>query len=258
MGDKLLADIFEVNIKSNQDLESTIKSLKVLNASRVMLTDRDPSRPQLAYARAILAQLPGIEVSCVYSPGSRVVEDEEDRGGENSWQSLLGYISSAGRIGVKEVLIVSGQPKREGLDSVAALQYLKEQAYIPGRSESELPKLSVAYNPYLPTREIEVENQRLKKKQASGLISCVYFQLGEDAGALAKGIEQVKSLVEAKIYAAILTPSVETITRLKANPWPGVIYQDFYSSVETAINLNSKIEFICKRAGVGIYLCGAV
>jgi len=251
MGNTIQTNIIELNIKSAQDLKSTIKSLKVLNAGRVMLTDRDPSRPQLAYASEILAHLPEIEVNCVYSLGLR--------GQESGWEELSDYLSEAGKSGVQEVLIVSGEPKREGFDSVSALEYLKQQKYTPGvPGRNKAPKVSVAYNPYLPAGEIEVENQRLQEKLDSGLVSGVYLQLGEDADALINGISLVRSLSQVEILAAILTPSAGTIARLKENTWPGVYYKTFYEGEEAAKSVNSRIESVCKQAGIYIYFCGAI
>lgn len=112
---------------------------------------------------------------------------EFDRTKERTMKKLLTFMEKTHRDGVEEILLVSGSQKRKGLDSLSAL---KE---IAASSKNTTVRFGVAFNPYLPPDEMELERKRLEEKVKTGLVSTVYLQFGTDLKKLKKEINALVS-----------------------------------------------------------------
>jgi hypothetical protein len=90
------------------------------------------------------------------------------------------------------VLLVSGGGKKKRFDSLAALQALQQQQ----QGEALLlPRLAVAFNPYLPDAAAAAEEQaRLQAKLATGLVDAVYLQVCACGGWLCRGLAHASCL----------------------------------------------------------------
>jgi hypothetical protein len=95
----------------------------------------------------------------------------------NSSSSSNGGSGQAPEVTI-HVLLVSGGGKKKRLETVSALQGLKQQQQI-NSSRLQLPSLAVAFNPYLPVEADAVEERRrLRAKLETGLVDKVYLQVG--------------------------------------------------------------------------------
>jgi hypothetical protein len=192
---------------------------------------------------------------------------------QKTFWDCLEYLQKCMVAGVEEVLLVSGNPKRK-LDTVEFLTRLYEvnrniikgdnleQKEVGEFQESlstglefglagdlnslKLPKLGVAFNPFLEGKDWLVEETRLRQKLETGLVSTVYFQLGDDLKKLGEGLELVSGFRKERkcqqIVVSVLNPSKQILENLKFRPWHGVRYStEFLSSVEKAKEVNDRI-----------------
>jgi hypothetical protein len=124
-------------------------------------------------------------------------------------------------IGLKELFVVSGMPKRN-LDSINFISHI-----------NPYPELSIAiaYNPFFPSSESQIlEDKRLKTKLSYPFINTVFIQLGQDLGKYKLAIEYIRNIKpEVKIIAAVLNPQASRIiSSFKLRPWNGVYFTPKY------------------------------
>ena len=160
----------------------------------------------------------------------------------NTLASFYDFIQVINDFGCKELLLVSGSQKRSTLDSVSALDMLRDHPLLRDKSFS----IGVAFNPYLPKFLFEEEILRLEKKLESGLVSSIWIQFGTDYSLLKNRMERITKIItrttsknssksKIVVFGSILIPSKQFLARFKYRPWKGVYCSDqFLSSVDVA------------------------
>ncbi|CAJ1336755.1 unnamed protein product [Effrenium voratum] len=189
--------------------------------SGLNIPNKKPGEPLLEWAKILVRELPGVEVTVHYSlkhqRSPRVVEDFQD------------WCQQASSAGVRRVLLVTG-PKGPRQDAVWVLQRLER---IEGL------RLGVAFNACLPTEAArEAERQRLVQKLRSGWVQDVWLNTGDDAELLRHGIDFVRETglklgVQPELFASVMLPSAAQLQQMRERPWNGVHFsEEFLSSVQ--------------------------
>ncbi len=167
----------------------------------------------------------------------------------NTQDSFINFLHSLAHSGCNEVLLISGSQKRSTLDSVTALNFLKDNPLLFSQDIS----FGVAFNPYLPSILFEEEIIRLEKKLQSGLVSSIWIQFGTDYKLLKNRFEILSNIISATtkkysrisnvmIFGSILIPSKQFLARFKYRPWKGVYCSsEFLESVDFADNLVERL-----------------
>ena len=160
----------------------------------------------------------------------------------NTQASFYEFIQAIKNLGCKELLLVSGSQKRSTLDTVIALNMLKDN---PMFSIDDI-FIGVALNPYLPDFMFEEELVRLEKKLSSGLVGSIWIQFGTDYILLKSRMKTITKIVNKSIrnnlkiskimfFGSILIPSKQFLARFKYRPWKGVYCSDeFLESIDIA------------------------
>jgi 5,10-methylenetetrahydrofolate reductase len=136
---------------------------------------------------------------------------------------LSDHLQSHSRNNLKEILLLSGMPKRS-LDTVDLL--VCQEAF-------DGLEIGVAYNPFLKdSQQKQLEQDRLENKLQYEFVKTVYLQLGEDITAYNQAINLIRNLrPDAHIVAAVLNPlATKVIASIKFRPWNGVYYSQAYLS----------------------------
>jgi len=153
-------------------------------------------------------------------------------------EKFIHFLAQAPDYGVGEVLVVSGGGSTKiAADTIFCLKHLQRH---------EVPlngiELSVAFNPYYTNAESrDLEQQRLRSKIDTGLVSKVYLQFGTELDHLEEGLNFIKSLrsddVSTKpvVLGSLFIPTPQLLNRFRLRPWTGMILSDhFLSNVENA------------------------
>lgn len=181
----------EVSFKSTQQLRKLLKFYvskgeKNINIPCKGALNGNLLREALALTRT---EFPQINLVPHFSVNYEFVKNREATIG-----NLLRFVNTCADLGIKEILLVSGGKKRKQLDSVDALRVLK-------KNEKNLGDVTfgVAFNPYVPQKEMEKERARLVEKLQTGIVTSIWLQYGTDLDRLANEIPLLRKY-EAKIY----------------------------------------------------------
>ncbi len=169
---------------------------------------------------------------------------------------LINFIKLSIRLECEDILLVSGSARKLSLDSVTAINYLKDNI-IKG-----IEPIGVAFNPYLPDLLFLEELRRLKLKLYSGLVHSIWIQFGTNYIELSKNILVLNTILnfyykanprspKIILYASILVPSKLFNARFKFRPWKGVYCSEkFLSSLDYANDVIGKMLCIYKKNGI--------
>tara|TARA_Y100001968_G_scaffold298087_1_gene307712 strand:- start:2370 stop:3206 length:837 start_codon:yes stop_codon:yes gene_type:complete len=167
----------------------------------------------------------------------------------NTQESFINFLQSVKYLGCNQVLLVSGSYKRSTLDSVIALNMLKDN---PSFFKKGI-FIGVAFNPYLTGLLFEEEILRLEKKLQSGLVSSIWIQFGTNtellksrikilSNIISKTINNNPTILNIKVFGSILIPSKQFLARFKYRPWKGVYCSiEFLESLDFANNEVAKL-----------------
>jgi 5,10-methylenetetrahydrofolate reductase len=148
----------------------------------------------------------------------------------------------------KKILVVSGSPKSIQFTSVEALQYASKY-------RDYGLEFGVAFNPFLDDPS---EYERLVQKVSSGIVSRIYFQLGDNYLLLKKGLKFCnQNFPNITKFVSILTPSERLLNSLNFRQWNGVNFsKSFLSDSKRASDINEQLIRIAAKNSAEIYLTG--
>jgi len=189
-------------------------------------------------------QFPNIDIIPHFS-----ILHEFRRNSFNTQRYFTEFLNTVKYFGCNEVLLISGSQKRSTLDTVKALNALKDNSLFLTGDFS----MGVAFNPYLSSFSFEEEIKRLEKKIQSGLVTSIWIQFGTDIILFESRIKILKELISStlgsnsnqldiKFFGSILIPSKQFLARFKYRPWKGVYCsQAFLDSIEVANHIVLKL-----------------
>lgn len=162
-------------------------------------------------------------------------------------KGLLSLLEQLASIHIPEILLISGVPKSKytTLDILSFIQF---------RYQDNYPHIAIAYNPFLSGEELQQENQLLKDKVKTGLVSSVYLQIGIDSDAIQQAVEYIRLLQpNTDIYISLMDPSPIRLAQFKYRPWKGVILSEEYlNSSQKAQEINQNLYNLAKKLNIGI------
>ena len=183
----------------------------------------------IPYADKIIKSIPSADVSIHYS-----LKNNKFKMLSESVNHFKAMLSESEACGVHEVLLVSGSGEKKLINAVTCLQELQRQEY-----KTNI-RLAVAYNPYFFTdEEMIIEQERLRQKLDTGLISTVYFQFGSELALLHKSSDYLVNTIipqyshKVNVIGSIFLPSKQLLNRMKFRPWKGnnkLIYHSLLNS----------------------------
>ena len=164
--------------------------------------------------------------------------NNDDGSGDRNNKNSNDEASNSAKLG--DILLVSGghSPKkpRPRWNTVEALQKLVELKV----SKSALPRIAVAYNPYIPDpSQQKEETQRLMAKLQTGLVSKVYLQFGTDLNRLKEALFFLYNAApRMPLAGSVFLPTAQLIAQQKFRPWNGVhLSADFLDGPEPATDI---------------------
>ena len=229
----------EISFKSFDELRKILSFYKRNNLYKINLPCKNSLKKDflLDSIRISKEEFPNIDIIPHFS-----ILHEFKRNRLNTQNSFINFLLYVISLGCEQVLLVSGSQKRSTLDSVSALDMVKNSPLLFNQDIS----IGVAFNPYLPDFLFYEEILRLKKKLQSGLVSSIWIQFGTDHKLLKSRIEILSNMIsstnknDAKIsnislFGSILIPSKQFLARFKFRPWKGVYCSsEFLDSLDFA------------------------
>ena len=118
----------------------------------------------------------------------------------------------------------------------------------------QYPKIAVAYNPFLTGVNLKIENDYIKSKIQSGIISSVYLQIGIDLKVIQESIQYLIQLQpNLNVYISLINPTPTRLAQFNYRPWKGVyLPQEYLKSSDTAIAINKSIYNVARELNVNI------
>lgn len=236
----IIHDLTIYNINFSNKLIDKIANLK---ANKLAITNKKFNTPIFEIIKKIQEINPNLEIIPYYS-----LKYHQKDSLQHSAQELKNHLEIFSQLGIKSILLISGIPKPK-YDSIQILEYLKD-IY----SKNESPKISVAYNPFLRGIDLELENNRIKNKLETALISSVYLQIGIDTVSIQKAVDYLRVIQpDVKIYLSLMNPTPARLAQFRYRPWKGVyLAQEYISSAEKANQINQSIYELAQDIGLGI------
>ena len=167
-----------------------------------------------------------------------------------------------------EILLVSGDYSTQEVGTALKTDQLLCLWSDDDHNDRKL-KVSVAYNPYVPTLQGQIEeNDKLLRKLSSGRVSKIYLRFGSNIRQLEKSIQWLERNCEPDIdvCGSIFLPMRQVLNRLKAKPLSGVYLDEKFLSncthakdliLETMRLLNHKgYEMVIQHPGVTNFTLG--
>ena len=229
----------EISFKSFDELRKTLSFYQRNNLYKINIPCKNSLKKDFLLKSIEIAkdEFPNIDIVPHFS-----IFHEFKRNRNNTQVSFIKFMQAVKYYGCKEVLLVSGSQKRSTLDSITALNMIKDNSLFLNQTIS----IGVAFNPYLPRYLFDEEILRLKKKLQSGLVTSIWIQFGTDYKLLRSRIEILSNMISVTInnnpkiskislYGSILIPSKQFLARFKYRPWKGVYCSnEFLESEEFA------------------------
>lgn len=205
---------FEITVKEYSKIKEIGMILKKYNIKKICITQKFKYMNNIEVSRQLLEIIPELEITLNFS----ICENYHDDYSliENDF---LKFMDEANILGIKRFLIISGVP-RKLYTTLDLLKFLKFR-------DLKDNQIFCAYNPFLTNYLGDDEEEKLRYKEASKIISGIYYQLGDDIYKLRSGIKLSKHIMKGKkFYGSILVPNTFILNNLKYKPWYGVKYSD--------------------------------
>ena len=229
----------EISFKCFDELRKTLSFYQRNNLYKINIPCKNSLKKDFLLKSIEIAkdEFPNIDIVPHFS-----IFHEFKRNRNNTQVSFIKFMQAVKYYGCKEVLLVSGSQKRSTLDSITALNMIKDNSLFLNQTIS----IGVAFNPYLPRYLFDEEILRLKKKLQAGLVTSIWIQFGTDYKLLRSRIEILSNMISVTInnnpkiskislYGSILIPSKQFLARFKYRPWKGVYCSnEFLESEEFA------------------------
>ncbi len=214
----------EFTIHDQDELTAAQKLLNEEEIAHLNLTDKPSALSTIDTAKKLANDHPELSMTLHYS-----IQHHYDGGARRAQNNLRDFLKQSAQIPTaSEILLLSGAHPRS-FDCLKALDFIRQEL-----SLASTLSLGVAFNPFLQGEDLRLEKDRFYKKLKSGLISTVYFQLGDDLKALEEGLKYIGSFPHSlKVIAAVLVPTENNIKQLRGHGWKGVIYTPEYLQDES-------------------------
>tara|TARA_Y100001968_G_C19433876_1_gene758550 strand:- start:1311 stop:2156 length:846 start_codon:yes stop_codon:yes gene_type:complete len=237
---------FEISFKSFEELLFILSFYENHNLQKINIPCKNNLKKDFLLSSIKLSkkEFPNIDIIPHFS-----ILHEFRKNKFNTQNSFINFLKVVNNLGCKNVLLISGSQKRSTLDSVSALNQIKNNSLFSNSNFS----LGVAFNPYLPSDLFKEEIIRLEKKLKSGLVSSIWIQFGTDFELLENRIHILNEIIFSSLknnnnfsnvllFGSILIPSKQFLARFKYRPWKGVYCSsEFLESVDFANNVIKKI-----------------
>jgi hypothetical protein len=235
--------IYEISINTTEFSTKFNDKLNNLSYNTISITNKKPETPILEIINKIQQNKPKLQIIPYYSLKYHQKSDLDQ-----TTQEFFHHLVDFQKLNIPETLIISGVPKPK-YDSLSILQNLK----VLYKSQ-ELPRIAIAYNPFLKAGELETENTRLFNKLQTGIVSSVYFQIGIDINIIQKAVLELRKIQpNIKIYLSLINPTSSRLAQLRYRPWKGVyLATEYLSSTETANTINQSIYDLANTMQLGI------
>lgn len=225
--------------------------------SRFNLANKVKNDNLLASATNILNVMPSANVCIHYS-----LKYNSQKSIDQSFVSFNNFLSKAEKMGVAEILIISGSGDKKAFNTVSCLEMLRDS------TNHDTPvDMAVAFNPYFPDPKMRImEIERLKSKLSTGMVSTIYLQFGSDLNHLREGLTALQSALLSyeksdkpkgmtpkviKVCGSVMIPSKQLLARMKFRPWNGVFLSElFLSDVPAAEKIVLQILSIYKSFNI--------
>jgi len=243
MPNKKLHIIYELTINTLEFSPKLESKLKSNNYTTISVTNKKPQTPSIEIITKIQELNPKLQIIPYYS-----LKYHQKNNLIDTTREFVKYLQTLYQIGIKEILLVSGVPKPK-YDSLLILKNLKDLGI-----SDQIPKIAIAYNPFLSSMDLELENIRIQEKIQTGLISSIYFQIGIDIDIIQAAVHKLRNLQEnLKIYLSLINPSISRLSQLRYRPWKGVYLPEQYlSSTKNANIINQSIYKLASEMELGI------
>jgi hypothetical protein len=243
MTDSELDIIYELSIYSIDFSKKSISLLSNNSIHKISITNKKYNTPIDSIIQKIQIINPRLEIIPYYSLKYNLQSSLQD--------TVLTFIQQLHlyqNLGIKEVLLVSGVPKPK-YDTRQVLEILSKHY-----QSEQLPRLAVAYNPFLTGIDLEIENNTIETKLKSGIISSVYLQIGIDLTIIKESIKYLRQLQpNLNIYLSLMKPTPTRLSQFQYRPWKGVnLPQEYLQSVSNAIKINKSIYNLAQELNVSI------
>ena len=244
----------EISFKSLSELRNLLSFCQQNNLLKLNLPCKNYLKKEflLTSIKISREEYPDFNIIPHYS-----VAHQFSRNSKDTQKDLIQFIKFVEGLGCKEILLISGSQKKATLDSVKALNNIKNT---PLYKDNVF--FGVAFNPYLPEKLFEEELNRLKLKINSGLVSSIWFQFGTDFELLERRISLLENIISnclygnttnpnIFLYGSIFIPSKMFLARFKFRPWKGVYCSpQFLESVDFANEIVVRILSVYKKYNI--------
>lgn len=228
------------NINFSNKLIDKIANLKI---NKLAITNKEFNTPILEIIQKIKNINPKVEIIPYYS-----LKYHQKDSLQKSAQEFKNHLACFSDMGLKSILLISGIP-RPKYESVLILEYLRQNY-----DKSKLIEISVAYNPFLKGLDLDVENDRIKNKLETGLVSAVYLQIGIDTDSIQNAVDYLRTIQpDVKIYLSLMNPTPSRLAKFRYRPWKGVyLPQEYINSAYQANKINNYLYKLAHDMDLGI------
>lgn len=283
----------ELFFKNQSELIERVRFLRDgYGISRFNLVNKNRAEPLASWVQTIRKEYPESDISVHYSlkynkaaasagrggggkggGGRQKKQQRQNQGVEAHAIRLTTFCNQVGLLSnndgtttnmnanANEILIVNGSgEKSKQWNTVTALSHVAAAATVAINSHSKKKNggcgiIAVAYNPYFIDSNLQnMENEMLKEKLNTNIVTKVYLQFGTDLTKLRRGLEYIhqltttttttttnnnnnnnKSATETKkkevtIAGSIFLPTAKLIAQQKFRPWNGVYLSEQFLS----------------------------
>lgn len=221
---------FEIGLKKEVELVEIKKLIDRYNLIKVNLIDKPNQVDNLWVARKLLAHKKDLDITLHFSINNRYEGNPLF-----TFQSLQEFIYLAAQEGINKYLVVSGNPKRQ-LETIKAFEFyatdiFKRQDIYTNYKHQDM--FFCAYNPSLKNGDLVSENQRLREKIQTKVVTGVYLQISSELENLERGVSFIKSIdTKIVIMGSVLIPSISILQSMRFRPWHGVsLSEDYFSDI---------------------------
>jgi hypothetical protein len=243
MTDSELNIIYELSIYSTDFNKKLISLLSNNSINKISITNKKYNTSIESIIQKIQTINPRLEIVPYYS-----LKYHQQSSLQDTALTFIQQLKLYQDLGVKEVLLISGVPKPK-YDTRQVLEILSKTY-----QSEQLPKLAVAYNPFLTGLDLEIENNTIETKIQSVIISSVYLQIGIDLTKIIESVQYLRQLQpNLDIYLSLMNPTPTRLAQFNYRPWKGVyLSKEYLQSVNNAIQINESIYNLAQELNVSI------
>ncbi len=245
----------EISFSSIEELISILSFYQKKNINKLNIPCKNKLKKDFLKQSIMISrnEFPNIDIIPHFS-----IQHQFRRNKTNTLNDLIEFSYSIKLFGCREILLISGSNKKSSLDTVSALKHLESEPLFFHRNSF----IGIAFNPYLPDDQFELEISRFRQKINTGFISSIWFQFGTDYELLNIRINRLMNIINKSLrtnfnsthpllYGSILIPTRKFIARFKFRPWKGVYCSsEFLDSLDYANIVVKNLLLIYKRFNI--------